>query len=199
VHVTGYYFVPLDNSYQPPAELLSFLQEGESPLCITFGSMVNRNQERIDRIVSESLKQTGNRGIILSGWSGIEKVSSNDLLYLEAVPHDWLLPHCKLVIHHGGAGTTATGLHAGIPNIVVPFLGDQLFWGERVHALGAGPKPILVKSFSVEKLTQAIARAESETICKRAQILSQQITSEDGTGESAEWIEKYSNNFHMQG
>jgi hypothetical protein len=104
VHVTGYYFVPPNNSYQPSAELLSFLQEGEPPVCITFGSMVNRDKDRIDRTVREALKQTGYRGIILSGWSGVEKAASNDLLYLEAAPHDWLLPHCKMVIHHGSAG-----------------------------------------------------------------------------------------------
>jgi UDP:flavonoid glycosyltransferase YjiC (YdhE family) len=57
-----------------------------------------------------------------------------------------------MVIHHGGAGTTAAGLRAGIPNIVIPFMGDQPFWGERVQAIRAGPKHILVKSLSVEKL-----------------------------------------------
>jgi sterol 3beta-glucosyltransferase len=197
VHVTGYYFVPPNNSYQPSAELLSFLQEGEPPVCITFGSMVNRDKDRIDRTVREALKQTGYRGIILSGWSGVEKAASNDLLYLEAAPHDWLLPHCKMVIHHGGAGTTAAGLRAGIPNIVIPYLGDQPFWGERVRALGAGPKPVFVKSLLVENLTRAMAEAENDTVCKRAQAIGQQIRNEDGTGKSVEWIEKYSNNFHM--
>lgn len=196
VHITGYYFFQPNNSYQPPADLLSFLREGERPICVTFGSMVNRDKERTDRIVRESLKQTGNQGIILSGWSGVKESSSNDLLYLEAIPHDWLLPRCKMVIHHGGAGTTAAGLRAGIPNIIVPFLGDQSFWGERVHAIGAAPKPILVQSLSVEKLTRAIAEVENETIRKRAQAIGQEISNEDGTGEAVKWIGKYSNNFH---
>jgi sterol 3beta-glucosyltransferase len=196
VHVTGYYFLPPDNSYQPPAELLSFLQEGESPVCITFGSMVNPDKDRIDRIVQESLKRTGRRGIILSGWSGVEEAASNDLLYLEDAPHDWLLPRCKMAIHHGGAGTTAAALQAGIPSIVIPFLGDQSFWGARVYALGGGPRPIRVKSLSVEKLTRAMAEAENDTICKRAQAIGQNLRNENGTGKSVEWIEKYSNNFH---
>lgn len=196
VQVTGYYFFPFDVSYQPPAELVSFLQQEVSPVCITFGSMVNRDKEKIDRIVHKSLKQTGNRGVILSGWSGVEKASSNDLLYLEAAPHDWLFPRCRMVIHHGGAGTTAAGLRAGIPNIVVPFLGDQLFWGERVQAIGAGPKPILVKKLSVENLTRAIAEAENESLRKRAQQVGQEIRIEDGTSQAVKWIEKYSNEFH---
>jgi sterol 3beta-glucosyltransferase len=196
VHVTSYYFFPLNNSYQPPIELHSFLQAGKTPICITFGSMVNRDAERIDQIVTEALKQTENRGIVLSGWSGIRNRSSKGLLYLEATSHDWLLQRCKIVVHHGGAGTTAAGLRAGIPNVVVPFTADQPFWGRRVHTIGAGPKPIPVKKLSVEKLTQAIAEAESKSLCERAQMISQKIRNEEGVGEAVKLIEKYSNDFH---
>jgi len=196
VHVTGYYFLPEDRSYQPPGELLSFLEKGTRPVCITFGSMVHRDKERIDRIVREALKQSGNRGIILSGWSGVKHPSSAELLYREAAPHPWLLPHCKMVIHHGGAGTTAAGLRAGIPNIVIPFMADQPFWGRRVQAVGAGPKSVLVKNLSVENLTRAIVEAESDTICEHAQMIGQRIRNEDGVGEAVKWIERYSNNFH---
>lgn len=195
-HVTGYYFFPPDDSYQPPIELHSFLQTGKPPVCITFGSMVNRDAQRIDQIVRTSLRQTSNRGIILSGWSGIVNHSSKDVLYLKAVPHDWLLPRCKMVVHHGGAGTTSAGLRAGIPNVVLPFTADQPFWGRRVHAIGAGPKPILVEKLSVEKLTGAIVEAESNSLSERAQAVGQEIRSEDGVGEAVRLIEKYSNDFH---
>ena len=85
--------------------------------------MVNRNVKEIDRIIRDSLSQTGNRGIILSGWGRMLNSSSDKILYLDAVPHDWLLPQCKMIVHHGGAGTTSAGLQAGIPNIVIPFDG----------------------------------------------------------------------------
>lgn len=196
VHVTGYYFFPLENAYQPSEELDSFLRAGKPPVCVTFGSMVNRGQERIDRIISDALKRTNNRGIILSGWSGVTNYSSDNVLYLEAAAHDWLFPRCKMVIHHGGAGTTSAGLRAGIPNIVVPFTADQPFWGQRVHAIGAGPKPILVKTLSVEKLTRAIAEAESPAFRDRAQAIGQEIRCEDGVRNAVNWIEKYSNDFH---
>ena len=77
--------------------------------------------------------------VILTGW-GRKKVQdlSSDFLEINEAPHSWLLPKCRAVIHHGGAGTTAAGLRAGIPNIVVPLTGDQVFWGQRVAALGAG-------------------------------------------------------------
>jgi sterol 3beta-glucosyltransferase len=191
VHVTGYYFLPLENTYQPTAELDSFLKAGKPPVCITFGSMVNRGKERIINIISDALRQTNNRGVILSGWSGITHQSSEDVLYLEAVPHDWLLPKCKMVIHHGGAGTTSSGLRAGIPNIVLPFTADQPFWGRRVHAIGAGPRPILVKNLSTEKLVRAIVEAENQAVRKRAHAISQRIRSEDGVGQGVALIEAY--------
>jgi len=179
-------------------ELQSFLQSGKAPVCITFGSMVNRNAERIDQIVRESLKQTGNRGIVLSGWSKVGNRSSGDLLYLEVAPHDWLLPRCKMVVHHGGAGTTSAALRAGIPNIVVPFTADQPFWGRRVHAIGVGPKPILVKKLSVKTLTGAIIEAERDSVREQAQFIGQEIQDENGVDEAVIWIEKYSNDFHKQ-
>jgi sterol 3beta-glucosyltransferase len=189
VHVTGYYFFDADNSYQPPIELQDFLKVEKPPICISFGSMVNRDAERIDKIVRDALKGTNNRGIILSGWSEVKHRESKDVLYLNAIPHDWLLPQCKMIIHHGGAGTTSAGLRAGIPNIVVPFTADQPFWGRRVHAIGAGPKPILVKNLSVENLTQAIVEADDPIVRKRVQVIGQEIGSEDGVKRAVELIE----------
>ena len=198
VHVTGYYSFPDHDAYQPDQELESFLRSGKPPVCVSFGSMVNRDAEKIDDMVRTALAQTGNRGIILSGWSGVNSSSSKELLYMHAVPHDWLLPRCKLVIHHGGAGTTAAGLRAGIPNIVVPFMADQPFWGRRVHAVGAGPKPVPVKGLSVKKLSRAIAESEDESLLTYAQSIGRQIGNEDGTGVAVKLIAEYSNNLHRK-
>jgi sterol 3beta-glucosyltransferase len=96
-----------------------------------------------------------------------------------------------MVVHHGGAGTTSAGLRAGIPNIVVLFTADQPFWGRRVHAVGAGPKPILVKELLAKKLTQAIAQADANALRRRAQDIGQRIRSEDGVGRAVELIEAY--------
>jgi UDP:flavonoid glycosyltransferase YjiC (YdhE family) len=66
------------------------------------------------------------------------------------------------VVHHGGAGTTAAGLRAGVPSVIVPFFGDQPFWGARAQALGVGPAPLLQKTLTVEALTQAIRTAVTD-------------------------------------
>jgi sterol 3beta-glucosyltransferase len=194
IHVTGYLFPGTDIAYQPPIELQNFLND-EAPICISFGSMVNREAIKIDQIVRESLRQTNNRGIILSGWSDLTNPSSNGILCLNSVPHQWLLPRCKMVIHHGGAGTTSAGLRAGIPNIVVPFAADQPFWGNRVYRIGGSPKPIPVKKLSVENLTRAILEANDPVLRKRTQVIGQELRNEDGAAKSVELIEKYSNDF----
>lgn len=195
VHVTGYYFFPYNGSYEPPNELKMFLESGKPPVCISFGSMVNKNVEKIDEIIRESLKQTDNRGIILSGWGSMKRESTNDLLYIESAPHDWLLPKCKMIVHHGGAGTTSSALHAGIPQVVVPFIADQPFWGSRVHAVGAAPKPIRINHLSVEKMVSAIAEAESKVILEHAQVIGQEIRSEDGVMNAVKLIETYTIKF----
>ena len=195
VYVTGYFFFETNEFYQPFRELQKFLDAGKLPICVSFGSMVNRHAKRIDSIVRFALKQTNNRGIILSGWSELINQTDNDLLYLDAVPHGWLLPRCKMIVHHGGAGTTSAGLRAGIPNIVVPFTADQPFWGSRVHAIGGGPKPILVKNLSVKNLTRAIVDADDQLVRKRARDIGQRIRSEDGVKVAVELIESHVSNW----
>ncbi len=194
VHVTGYLFDELHSIYRPPDELQKFLDAGDTPLCVSFGSMLNREAEKIDQIVREAFHQTGHRGIILSGWSEV-KESSKEVLYIQAVPHHWLLPRCKMIIHHGGAGTTSAGLRAGIPNIVIPHTADQPFWGNRVHAIGAGPKPISIRRLSVKVLTDAILESDRENIQQCASAMGEQLRSERGVMKSIELIEKYSNDF----
>jgi len=191
VHVTGYYFFPHNNSYVPPNELKEFLESGKSPVCISFGSMVNKNSEKVDEIIRKALKQTNNRGIILSGWGSVKHKATSDLLYLESAPHDWLLPKCKMLIHHGGAGSTSAALHAGIPQIVVPFMADQPFWGSRVNVIGVAPKPIRLNQLSVEKMVSAMAEAESKDILERAQATGQVIRGEDGVMNAVMLIESY--------
>lgn len=196
VHVTGYFFFDQTESYQPAAELQSFLNAGDAPMCVSFGSMINREAEKIDRVVREAAVRTKNRAVILSGWGSAHKKSSKDILYLESAPHDWFLPRCSMLIHHGGAGTVAAALRAGMPQVIVPFMTDQPFWARRVHAAGAGPKPILVKHLSVERLTAAIAEAGSKAAGVRADELGRQIRAEDGVARAVELVESHYRSWH---
>lgn len=116
----------------------------------------------------------------------------DDVYRIDSVPFDWLFPRMTAVVHHGGAGTTATGLRAGVPTVVVPFFGDQHFWGWRVEELGAGPKPIPRRKLTVERLTSAIQEAiTNKEMQSRAASLGQQIRAENGVANAVEAIARW--------
>lgn len=101
--------------------------------------------------------QTGQRGILLTGWAGLSELAlPANIFPIDTVPHDWLFPQVAAVVHHGGAGTTAAGLRAGRPTITVPFFGDQPFWARQVYKLGVGPAPIPSAQLAVKPLAAAI-------------------------------------------
>jgi sterol 3beta-glucosyltransferase len=157
--------------------------------------MLSRESERIDTLVRAGLARTHQRGIILTGWGGRKPAEhTDDLFYLDAAPHDWLLPRCVSVIHHGGVGTTSAGLRAGIPNIVIPHAIDQPFWAMRVAAIGAGPPPIDLAHLSVETIVAALSQAASPALQARARELGQLIRAENGVGEAVRLIEQHAAN-----
>ncbi len=199
IHISGYFFLNTPETYQPPQELIDFLAAGEAPVCVTFGSMLNRQAGQIDGVLCLALAQAGQRAILLTGWGGREPGEGDDhLLSLQSAPHDWLLPRCKFVVHHGGAGTTAAGLRAGIPNIVLPHAGDQPFWGRRVAAIGAGPAPIPLNKLSVQTLAAAFAQAQDPALQGRAREIGRLIRGEDGVGNAVRLIEGHAVAFGRQ-
>jgi len=189
-HVTGYWFVDESDNWQPPTTLLDFLQSGSPPVYIGFGSMSSRNPEQTADLVIQALTQSNQRAILLSGWSGLQKANiPNSVFMIDSVPHSWLFPRVSAVIHHGGASTTAAGLRAGVPTVVIPFFGDQPFWGQRIADLGVGTKPIPRKRLTAERLADAIHEAVTdETIHQRAAELGKQIQAENGIESAAEII-----------
>jgi len=196
LHIPGYLFLEMPESYQPASMLTEFLSEGEPPICVTFGSTVHSNPEKVYTSVLEALSRTGNRAIILSGWSDLESIPmADDVLVMESAPHEWLLPRCKAVIHHGGAGTTAAGLRSGIPNLVISSASDQPFWGRRVHAIGAGPRPISARRLTSEKLSRALLELEEDAIRDTAQAVGRKIRDEDGVGNLVRLIESHLKNW----
>jgi sterol 3beta-glucosyltransferase len=192
IHIPGYFFLNTPETYRPPAALADFLADGEPPVCITFGSMIHRDAERIYRAVLEAIDRTSNRALILTGWGGLQESRLPENIFVaESVPHDWLFPLCKAVVHHGGAGTTAAGLCAGIPNIVVSFAADQPFWGKRVYAIGAGPRPIPVRRLTTSKLSAALVEADGNAVRTDAQAAARKIRAENGVSQTVNLIEKY--------
>lgn len=185
-HVTGYWFLDEAPDWTPPAALLNFLQSGSPPVFIGFGSMVSRNPEEMADLVLQAIALTGQRAILQSGWNGLSKSDLPDtVLIVDSIPHFWLFQHVAVVVHHGGAGTTAAGLRAGIPSVVIPFFGDQPFWGQRVAELGVGSEPIPRKRLTAERLAEAIHRAMTDrSMRQRAADLGAKIQAEDGVANA---------------
>ncbi len=189
-HVTGYWFLDAPAEWNPPTDLVDFIHAGSPPVYIGFGSMGNRNPEQTTQLMLEALSLSGQRGVLASGWGGLSQSDLPDTVHmLKSVPHSWLFPQMAAVVHHGGAGTTAAGLRAGVPSIITPFFGDQPFWGKRVADLGVGPAPIPKKRLTAEKLAQAITEAVNDTrMRQRAAELGSKIRAEDGVGQAAALI-----------
>jgi UDP:flavonoid glycosyltransferase YjiC (YdhE family) len=177
-----------------------------------FGSVVVDNPEQMTRVIFEATAKAGVRALVSVGWGGLGKGKSKNtghcrsnsrnnskdqdqdqgkekdddipphIFLLGNVPHDWLFTKVFAVCHHGGAGTTAIGLRCGKPTIVVPFFGDQPFWGAMIHKAGAGPKPIRKERLTdnnhhkaVDRLANAITFCMTEEARVNADLLGQKI------------------------
>jgi sterol 3beta-glucosyltransferase len=190
--ITGYWFLDEADDWTPPAALLDFLDRGNPPVYIGFGSMGSRNPEQTADLVLEAIAMTGQRAILQSGWGGLSKNNLPDNVFIvDSISHSWLFPLVAAVVHHGGAGTTSAGLRAGVPTIIIPFFGDQPFWGRRVAELGVGTEPIPRKQLTAKKLATAIHRVVNDrAMCQKAADLGAKIRSEDGIANVVDIIQK---------
>ena len=193
LHVTGSFFLDNQADWQPPSDLQAFLEAGDPPVYIGFGSMAGQNPEKLAGIVLEALEKSSQRGLLLTGWGGLRpEVLPKHVFVLESAPHRWLFPRMSAVVHHGGSGTTAEGLRAGVPAVIIPFVLDQPFWGARIQALGLGPDPIPQKKLSADRLAQAIRTAVTDTdMRRRANTFGAAVRAEDGVGSAVKIIQGY--------
>ena len=194
IDVAGFYFLNLASSYTPEPELAAFLEAGPPPIYIGFGSIVVDDPNKLTRMIFDAVAETGVRALVSKGWGGLgaDDVGIPDGVFmLGNVPHDWLFKHVSAVCHHGGAGTTAAGINAGKPTIIVPFFGDQPFWGAMVARAGAGPEPIPHAKLTTEGLAEAIRIATKPETQERAQELGAKIREEKGTDVGAQSFHRH--------
>lgn len=194
IHVTGYWFLDATTDWEPPAELQAFLDAGPAPVYVGFGSMNVKDPVAMARLIVEALRQTGQRGIVQSDSTDISEVDvPKEVFVLSEAPHGWLFPKMAALVHHGGAGTTAAGLRAGVPTIVVPAYGDQFFWGQRISALGVGPDPIPRKRLTAERLAAAVRLATNDhEMRQRAAAVARRVEAEDGLKRAVQLFETLS-------
>ena len=189
IDISGFFFLSLASSYTPDPGLAAFLDAGPPPVYIGFGSIVVDDPNAMTKMIFDTVKKTGQRALVSKGWGGFgadEIGIPEGVFMLGNCPHDWLFKRVSCVVHHGGAGTTAAGISLGKPTVVVPFFGDQPFWGAMVARAGAGPVPVPYKEITSDKLASAILAALQPKALERAQELGQKIASEKGTEIAAE-------------
>jgi UDP:flavonoid glycosyltransferase YjiC (YdhE family) len=181
VDVTGYWWPARPDGWQPPAELVDFLQAGPPPVFIGFGSMAAGQGERLSELVAAAVQRAGVRAVVQAGWADLSGCGTG-VLAIGDVPHCWLFPRTAAVVHHAGAGTTAAGLRAGVPAVPIPVMADQPFWASRLYELGVAPRPVPFRDLTAELLGDAITACLSEpTHRRRASELARGIAAEDGT------------------
>lgn len=186
IDITGFVFLDLATGFTPPDALAQFLAAGDKPVYIGFGSIVVDDPDALTTTIFNAVKLAGVRALVSKGWGGIGGEDGGDVpdgvFMLDNTPHDWLFSQVSAVVHHGGAGTTAIGLYHGCPTMIVPFFGDQAFWGATVAGAGAGADPVPHKALTAQKLADGIKTLLSEECQAAAEDIGRRIKEDDGNG-----------------
>lgn len=196
IDVVGFFSMPNDTFYKPDPALAKFLAAGPPPIYIGFGSVVVKDPLKLTETILGAVQKAGVRALVSAGWADLGKtdidIPDSVFIIKGNIPHDWLFDAGRVaaVCHHGGAGTTAAGLTAGLPTIIVPFFGDQWFWGNAVHTSGAGPQPIPHAEMTVDILTDAIKFALLPETREAAQVVGESIRSENGVAKGVDSFHK---------
>ncbi|WP_295671281.1 glycosyltransferase, partial [uncultured Mucilaginibacter sp.] len=193
--VTGYWFLKAKQEWKPSAELEQFLASGSKPVYIGFGSMNDgRNKSgSIKTLILETVKRTGQRAVLLNAGLGlVQSELPENIFVTEPVPFEYLFPKMAAVVHHGGAGTTAAALRAGVPSVITPLIYDQRFWSWCVENIGAGTTPIAWNKVTVDNLTAGINTAlANDDIKNRALQTSERMREENGIEKTIELFNSY--------
>lgn len=189
IDIAGFVFLDLASDFTPPQDLMEFLDAGEPPVYVGFGSIVVDDPNKFTDLIFKAAEMAGVRVLVNKGWGGLGQDNSNtpkNVFMLDNTPHDWLFPRVKAVVHHGGAGTTAIGLKLGIPTMIIPFFGDQPFWGARVAEAKAGANEVIsYKKLTAERLAEGIKQCLTEEARDNAKKIADSIATEGDGAQNA--------------
>ncbi len=162
VYLSG--FPVLDDSSSLDEETEEFLKNGQKPVIVTFSSMPLKNPQSFLKKIVASVTASGNRGIIITGNSGINRSSSDNILIKDFLPHDAVFGRSKGILHHGGVGTMAAALRSGLPQVIMPFNVDQPFWAKRLFDLGYTLRPLKESDSEAEFISRFVEMNNKEVI-----------------------------------
>ncbi|GAA1313822.1 glycosyltransferase [Pseudonocardia xinjiangensis] len=178
--VVGYWWPQRSPGWEPEPRLVDFLAAGPPPVFVSLGSMAPRDTERLGRLFLTAARRAGLRVVLQQGWGGLTG-AGDDVLVIGDTPHDWLFPQMAAVVHHGGAGTTAAGLRAGVPAVPTPLTADQPFWAQRLVRLGVSPGALPFHRLEAGALADSLRKVTTEeSFAGRAREVAAAIATEDG-------------------
>ncbi|KGN37475.1 glycosyltransferase [Knoellia subterranea] len=193
--VTGSWYLedagPRPASPANPAdpELEAWLEGGRTAY-VGFGSMPTRDGELMSSLVAQAARAARVRVVLHAGSAGLVSRDDAWVRGVGDVPHGWLFPRTVGVVHHGGAGTTAAALRAGVPQAVVAHIGDQPYWGRRGWEIGVGARPVRRHRLTVEWLTEVLRGFVRGERREWAAEVGSQVQAEDGVGRAVELLER---------
>ncbi len=196
IHVTGYWYHPEESyaDYQEPEELTKFLAKGEKPIFVAFGKAESPELAKLQFLMLEALKQSRIRAIVQAFQiHEKEKVNTDQLFFIGAVPYPYIFEKVKAVVHHGGNTTNGMGLRAGLPTLIIALALDQYFYGRMDRRLNLGPKPLYIRKrlCTVQEIREALADLLSGRYDAPAKDVAGKIRQENGIVQAAEAIENY--------
>jgi UDP:flavonoid glycosyltransferase YjiC (YdhE family) len=190
VQMTGFLNLPATNSdWKMPDALRTFLDAGEPPVYMTFGSCMQFDLKASTELLIDTARLSGKRAIIQSDWCKLTKPNDSNIYCLENAPHSKVFPCCALIVHHGGAGTTQAALLTGKPSVVVAHGFDQPYWGRQLEVMKVAPSLLLRKNLAPKQLAHAIeVGANSSEMKEQATLLGAAMKQEDGVGRAVSAI-----------
>lgn len=191
--LTGFWFS--NNKTELPEDIIDFLNDGEPPILITFGSMPIKKE--IAGMIIQTASEINERFLIAACWSdwNIPEIKLfGNIKIISSVPFEALLPKVKAIMHHGGIGTTAECLKAGKPMFVCPVLypvGDQYFWGDLAYKKGLAVKPVPISRLNPSIFKERISQLTSNKFIKHnCEIMAEKLASENGVENAVRLIEE---------
>jgi sterol 3beta-glucosyltransferase len=188
--ITGYWLQP-DVPYFSSPKLKTFFEAGNRPFYFGFGSPGMHEPKALIELLISAIKKAAIRTVIsLPKDFEMDIQDENIFIQRESIPHSWLFPQMAGIVHHGGAGTTAEALRAGVPSFITPLAVDQFFWGERIFQLGMGPRAVPQRELTIEKLVNALNEMKDEKMKEKARGLAEELRTEDGTAKAVQAMEQ---------
>lgn len=188
VRCTGYPFRP-DPGAQLAARTEAFLDAGRAPVYVGFGSQsLGATRDALQHSISAA-RSLGHRVVALRGTGLDEDDRDDEVLFVDGDPHELLFPRMHAIVHHGGAGTTAQALRSGVPQVVVPFVLDQPFFGRRVLEIGVAGEPVPVPEATPELVERSLRQSDAARVRRRAAEVGALVRAEQGVERGADAVE----------